>query len=220
MNMEEKPRPRGENTRDALLDAATLVFARAGFGPANLREIAEAAEVNPALIGYHFRNKEGLYLAVFERMVAQMRGLLDPALAQIDQLLAEPEPDRERCLEHLQGLLEGMLTYFASEHPAWGELFVREQQSPTQAFELLYDGVIAKGQKALVGLVLGIRKGEDLEHARLIASTLFSQLMAVRLARSPLMRLMHWEALGAPELEALKALVRRNTTLLVLGEWI
>ena len=221
--MDDKARPslRGESTRDALLEAATLVFARAGFGSANLREIAEAADVNPALIGYHFRNKEGLYLAVFERMVAQMREKLDPALAAIDQLLAEPEPPgagRERYLAPLLGFVEGMLTHFVSEHPSWGELFVREQQNPTQAFEVLYDGVIGRGQRALVGLVLKLRKEEDLERARLIAATIFSQLILVRLARTPLMRLMTWDALGDRELEALKALLRRNTTLLVLGD--
>jgi AcrR family transcriptional regulator len=221
--MDEKTKPslRGESTRDALLDAATLVFARAGFGSANLREIAEAADVNPALIGYHFRSKEGLYLAVFERMVAQMRLELDPALAAIDQLLAEPEPPGagpDRYLAPLLGFVEGMLTYFVTEHPSWGELFVREQHHPTQAFELLYEGVIGRGQRALVALVLKLRKGEDEDKARLIAVTIFSQLILVRLARTPLMRLMRWDAIRAPELEALKALLRRNTTLLVLGD--
>jgi len=219
MDVKLKPSLRGESTRDALLDAATLVFARAGFGSANLREIAQAANVNPALIGYHFRSKEGLYLAVFERMVSQMRLALDPALASLDQLLAEPEgAGREQALAFLLAFVENMLTYFVGEHPAWGELFVREQQSPTQAFELLYDGVIGRGQRALVSLVLKLRQGEDLDKARLIAATIFSQLMLVRLARTPLMRLMKWNAITGPELEALKALVRRNTTLLVLGD--
>ena len=115
MDDKSKPSVRGELTRDALLEAATLAFAREGFGPANLREIAQAAEVNQALIGYHFHGKEGLYLAVFERLVARIRQDFDPILAGIDQLLQEPEAAPERCLEALLGLVEGVLLHIEDE---------------------------------------------------------------------------------------------------------
>jgi AcrR family transcriptional regulator len=125
-----------------------VVFARAGFGSAKLREIAEAADVNPALIGYHFHTKEGLYLA---------------------------------------------------------------------AFEVLYEGLIVRGHRALAKLVQRLRQGEDTANARLLAATIFSQVLVIRISRTPLIRLMGWDGIGNQELEALKTLVRRNTTLLVLG---
>jgi hypothetical protein len=114
--------------------------------------------------------------------------------------------------------MEGMLVHMVHEHPAWGELFVREQQSPTAAFELLYDGLISRGQKALVGLVQRMRPDEDERKIRLLASTIVSQVIVLRISRTALMRLMGWNRIGGRELDAMKALIRRNTTLLVLGE--
>jgi len=220
--MEQPPRSssRGEQTRDALLDAALLVFAREGFRSANLREIARAAGVNPALIGYHFRSKEGLYLAVFERMTGQLRLAFEPLLARIEKALAAPAegPAVTRCLPPLLALVEALLLHMVHEHPAWGELIVREQFSPTAACDLLHERVIGRVHRALAGLLQGLRKGEDLERVRLLAATIASQALLIRNARTQLLRLLEWEAIGDRELDVLKALVRRNTTLLALGD--
>lgn len=224
--MEEKPRtsPRGETTRDVLLDAATLIFARAGYQAANIREIAEAAEVNPALIGYHFHGKEGLYLAVFERMIAQLRLVMDAHMAQVELALREPEADlapevrRERYLPPLLGLLEGLLVHMVHEHPAWGELIVREQFAPTAAFDLLYQGIFSRGHGALSAMVHRLRPDQDTEWVRLLAASLVAQVLIIRNSRALLKRLLAWNAIGDRELETLKALLRRNVTLLVLGD--
>jgi AcrR family transcriptional regulator len=220
METQTPPSARGEQTRDALLDAAVLVFAREGFRSANLREIAQAAGVNPALIGYHFRNKQGLYMAVFDRMTGQLRQAFEPVLARVDQILAAPAegPPVTRYLPVLLALIEAMLVHMVHEHPAWGELIVREQHSPTAAYDMLHERIISRAHQALVGLLQGLRKGEDLERVRLLAATIASQALLVRNARTPLLRLLDWEAFGDRELDIMKALVRRNTTLLALGD--
>jgi AcrR family transcriptional regulator len=199
------------------------VFAREGFGSANLREIALAAEVNPALIGYHFHGKEGLYHAVFERMVSQIQAVMNPAMVRINRALEDPvgacppEQRNERYLEPMLQMLETILTYMVHEHPSWGELFVREQQTPTAAFEILYEGIIKPGQRGFAGLVQRIRPDDDPAKVRLLAATIVSQVIVIRIARTPLMRFMQWERIGDPELAAMRELLRRNTTLLVLG---
>jgi len=148
----------------------------------------------------------------------------DRISTRIEQVLQDPVgacppgQRRERYLEPLLVLLEGMLTYMVHEHPAWAELFVREQQTPTAAFEILYEGLIKHGQRAIAGLVQRIRPDDDPAKARLLAVTIASQVMFIRIARTPLMRLMQWERIGEPELAAMRALLRRNTTLLVLGD--
>ena len=224
--MDEKSRfpTRGEATRETLLDAATLVFAREGFGPANLREIATAAEVNPALIGYHFGSKKGLYVAVFERMTGRIRKSLEPALASIDRVLAEPDlpgpstARTERYLPPLLALVEGMLTHMVQEHAAWGELILREQQSPGPAFEILNAGVIQPNHRAIAGLLRKLRPSDDIEALRLLGSSIASQVISLRHYRAPLMRVLQWDAIGERELGLLKAMIRRNTTLIVLGD--
>ena len=52
------------DTRAAVLKAARTVFARKGFEGATTREVAQAAQVNNAMIYYHFKDKVGLYRAV------------------------------------------------------------------------------------------------------------------------------------------------------------
>lgn len=54
-------------TRQRLLDVAEREFAARGFAGARLREIAEGAGVQPALIHHYFTDKQGLYRAVLDR---------------------------------------------------------------------------------------------------------------------------------------------------------
>jgi AcrR family transcriptional regulator len=53
-----------EDTRTDILAAARKVFSRRGFAGTSIREVAEAARVNKAMIYYHFRDKVDLYRAV------------------------------------------------------------------------------------------------------------------------------------------------------------
>jgi len=55
---------RGEAQRDKILVAAKHLFARQGFGSTGVRQIAEQAGVNPAMINYYFGSKQGLLDAV------------------------------------------------------------------------------------------------------------------------------------------------------------
>lgn len=54
------------DTKERILFAATSLFAKKGFEGTSMRDIAGAAQVNLASINYHFENKTGLYLNVFE----------------------------------------------------------------------------------------------------------------------------------------------------------
>ena len=52
------------DTRAQILSAARCVFARRGLDGASVREVAEAAKVNNAMIYYHFKDKIELFRAV------------------------------------------------------------------------------------------------------------------------------------------------------------
>lgn len=47
-------------TKVQIVRAAVGLFSIRGFGTTSMREIAEAAKVNSALISYHFKNKQGI----------------------------------------------------------------------------------------------------------------------------------------------------------------
>lgn len=53
-----------EDTRQAILQAASRVFADKGYARATTRALAEAAEVNEVTLFRHFGSKEGLFAAV------------------------------------------------------------------------------------------------------------------------------------------------------------
>ena len=76
------PARRRQHTRDTLLEAAELVFARRGFHGASLEEIAETAGFTRGAIYKHFTDKEDLFLAVNDRFN-------DRTLQAFSQLLDE-----------------------------------------------------------------------------------------------------------------------------------
>lgn len=50
-----------------LLDVAEALFSEHGYAMTKVRDISAKSKVNQALINYHFKNKRGLFNAVFER---------------------------------------------------------------------------------------------------------------------------------------------------------
>jgi len=86
-NGTESPRTPGqrdaEATREALLTAASSLFAERGYDGATVDAIAVSARVNKAMINYHFAGKRGLYTAILKRDFSW-------ALAQLSELSSEP----------------------------------------------------------------------------------------------------------------------------------
>lgn len=90
-------------TRQRLLDAAEREFAARGFAGARLREIADGAGVQPALIHHYFVDKQGLYRAVLDRALA-------PTSTESLTLL-ETRRDLEGLL---QGLIDLLVRFYAA----------------------------------------------------------------------------------------------------------
>lgn len=78
------------DTRTTLLDAAAQVLRERGYAALSTREVAAAAGVPLSQIHYHFGSKQGLVLALFEYLNAQLfdrqKALFDdPSLSFADQ---------------------------------------------------------------------------------------------------------------------------------------
>lgn len=205
---------RGDATRAALIAAATGVFARAGFEAVGTREIAAAAGVHPALIGYHFGGKEGLYLAVFEHVGSAMEQRVGPALAAIEEALAgpaAPEAAARQAVALSSQLCDAVLAMLADEASSpWGSLMLREQQSPTPAFDLIYARVMQRVLGTLTLLVQAADPGRTEADTRLTVVTLMGQMMVFRAARAGVMRHLGWQRFGPAELASAQAAVRHN----------
>lgn len=214
---------RGDLTRDALIEAGILVFGRDGFHSASTRVLAETAEVNQALIGYHFRNKEGLYLAVLENIAAKIRQNIAPLAKAIDEELAnqhggEPEHlKRERAFELLFKLTDRLLAIMVSEESsAFAQIILREQQTPSSAFDVLFEGYMRHLLGMVCKLVERLRPSQTVDDARLIAVTILGQVLAFRAAHAGILRYLDWNKIGPAELAKIQARVRRNVRAQIL----
>lgn len=69
--------PSDRTARAAILEESLRLFAERGEDAVTMRQIAEAAEVSPALVVHHFGSKAGLRQAVVERVTSWMDGLID-----------------------------------------------------------------------------------------------------------------------------------------------
>ncbi|MFB6273875.1 MAG: TetR/AcrR family transcriptional regulator [Salinibacter sp.] len=81
------PSPRNE-TESQILDAARTVFVQEGTRDATLKEIAEEADVNQALLHYYFRDKKTLADTVFEEVASEFFPKLE-AILNADQSVEE-----------------------------------------------------------------------------------------------------------------------------------
>lgn len=75
---------KGDGAKERILVAASMLFASQDYESCSIRDIAQAAEVNSALIYYYFGSKEGLLRALVEEAISMLASLLD-------SLMLEPE---------------------------------------------------------------------------------------------------------------------------------
>lgn len=67
-------------TRDKIIEAADRLFGEMGFDATSTNMIAESSNTNKALIHYHFRSKEGLFLEVLDRYFENLSSKLEGAI--------------------------------------------------------------------------------------------------------------------------------------------
>jgi AcrR family transcriptional regulator len=77
--------PIDEGTEIKLLDTAIELFAERGFDQVTVRDIAEKAQTNHALIGYYFRSKEQLIKQVIRSVLSPLNKKRLEALAAFQQ---------------------------------------------------------------------------------------------------------------------------------------
>jgi AcrR family transcriptional regulator len=128
----------GSGSREAILDAATRVFARAGYRGATVEAILKEAAYSKGAFYWHFRSKDDLVSTlVGERVERPIRELIErlrsaPAdanmSAEANRSFAELV-DRERAAILLEHEYEGL----AARDPALRRRYVRQRRALRQA---------------------------------------------------------------------------------------
>ena len=226
--MAKPSKSRGDVTRQALIISAIEIFGRDGFHAASTREIARQAEANQAAIGYHFGGKDALYHAAIKYIAARIGERIGPITQLIREKLdtettknIDSNQTQETDIALLMQLMNGMLRMLAGqESSSWAKLILREQQSPTAAFDVFYEGLMGQALKILTLLVSRIRHIDSQSaEARLLAITVFGQVIVFRASREAVLRYMGWKDFREGEIEIIQAQIQRNIiAMLTYGE--
>jgi TetR/AcrR family transcriptional regulator len=101
----------GERVKALLLDAARRHFLQREFKAVSVREIAESAGVNGAMVNYYFGSKQGLYMAMVDALLDSLQGSL-----------AELGGDEELSVTEFSRVYTQVLL----ENPWWPNFLLRE----------------------------------------------------------------------------------------------
>jgi TetR/AcrR family transcriptional regulator len=159
-------KPRRERERQQrradILRAAEVVFGEYGFHAASIEQIATAAEFATGTVYLYFRDKEALYIELFEEKVRELSDLIHERTTNV----ADP-------IRALQQLVTARMDFF-ERNRSFFRLYAREGLDPHEIRTKSWAGVLrlyAKYLKHLAGLIrLGqqrrlFRKGDPHQFA-------------------------------------------------------
>ena len=154
--MSEPGGRRGEQTREAILTAAEIVFAKHGFDGARIDTIAEVSGYNKTLIFRYFGDKLGLYAAVLrriDRQAAEVQAQLLGSLLADETLIS----DAHRFRAFLKTALGAFFDYMV-EHPRLMRMVIWEHAEGWQTYAKIASLFEIEGLEQLEALFKGAQK--------------------------------------------------------------
>ena len=149
-------------SREAILDAAEVLFAHQGYEGTSLLQVGAQAGVSRGTPGYFFGSKEALYQAVLERCFRRVR---DAIRSGRDRALASQEPP--------EVVLAGAVAEyfdFIMENPNFVRLMEREALSGAEQLNRLPSANIAAEAVSAISDELGLDTTQGVEAAHLVLS--------------------------------------------------
>ena len=109
--------------KDKLLDAAQALLAIKPYKEVTIRDLADHAGLNSAMVRYYFNNKEGLFLALLDQMSKQH-------FVDMKQIASQQEPIKKfiqfmlKMLTQNNSLARLIHDEFANDNSKLGEAFI------------------------------------------------------------------------------------------------
>jgi AcrR family transcriptional regulator len=197
---------------DRLLDTAIDLFGRKGIEGASTRDIATAAGTTMSSITYHYGSKQGLYLAAARRIADQMGERMAPALA-VSQAQSRADEGSDAAVTAILTIIDRFVEMMVHPKSAvWARFIVREQMDPTEAFDILYGGVMGRLLDHFSALIVHIGGGRcDAAEARLKTLAIVGQALVFRVARATLLRATGWTDIDTGGADTIRRIVRDHT---------
>ncbi|MFC0473237.1 forespore capture DNA-binding protein RefZ [Halalkalibacter kiskunsagensis] len=139
-----------ETKKEKIIDAAVRLFQTQGYDGTSVRDIASKANVNVALVSYHFGGKKGLYE---ELMTQFLEGYLKVIKGEVDKTFGS-------CRDQLLSLIHSLLEYQSTNHFV-ARMVHREMTMDSVLVRELMSTYLRKEKHDLEGLIrTGMRRGE------------------------------------------------------------
>jgi TetR/AcrR family transcriptional regulator len=168
-----RPRLNKEIARQELLISATHLFSTKGFEETSLREIAADANVNMALIKYHFGSKMDLWKAVILKLSGEVLEINDFDLGAVKD---------SADMRHLLGELFDKLVEMTFEHREFSLFVMNESIQKGERFDHLFELLIKPFHEQsypfiVKGIEMGVLADQDPEEliVMLLSSVSYQQ---------------------------------------------
>ena len=208
--MHASPSDSSQDTRRRLLEAALVIFADKGFNGTGIRDIAERARANSAMVQYHFGGKEGIYLEALRFAFEQGPKWIHllPPPPSLDEADARPKAFacfRTYIRTFLRDFMEchGTGKYLPAEvdraaHILWN----REMQFPRPNTEAFILQSIKPFSDYLHACICALRPDLDKEEAFRMDMSIHAQMIWMH-NHAELTRLIRGKAYGLEDLDSL-----------------
>ncbi|MEH6546503.1 MAG: CerR family C-terminal domain-containing protein [Sneathiella sp.] len=206
-----------------MIETAGPLFADQPFDAVSTRQIAKAAGVNLSAISYYFENKEGLYRAIFEKIIEDLKPIRVGFGLYLSTNMQAAGDDRQALasivIKFVNDLLDSVMS---PENPRWRmRLIIREMQAPTECFDLVLEGHI-NVMHDLLGMLVAKISGEPESNPSVKLTTHSILIMCLQYAlNEPLVTArMGWKKMGTSEIDIIKSSVTKLVLrTLDLGEY-
>lgn len=207
-------------SRERLLEAAVDVFGKHGFEAATTRMIANEAGVNIAAIPYYFNGKEGLYQAAVTHIVEKIEAKGGTTLQKMAELASKKRLSRKAAMEAMETLLGAVVNFMVGspEAPRVARMILREQLDPSSAYDIIYSRVMSRIINSIATFLTVIVGDIPIRTAQLRAMAIMGQVMAFRVARETMVRMVGIEGYSQDETEEIRGIVLEHTRKAVIGD--
>ena len=200
-----------QDTRAALIRAATIQFGEHGFAGTSIRSIAAEAKVNLALISYHFGGKDGLYEACALNIADTLRQVVGTGLTAAAEQGKPIGPDE--ALAVLENAIRSLVGFIVanSQSRHFVMFVVRELSHPGRNLEIIFSQVFEPVHRAACRLYASAAGGDAEDPSvKLAVFSVVGQVIYFRLAMPIVQRRMGWAETSSGEAGEIEAQIVTN----------
>ena len=209
---------KGEQARKLLIAAGLEQFGEYGMN-ATTRDIAARAGQNIAAITYYFGSKEALYLACAQSIADFIGEHFRPHAEAAEHLFNAPQPDKPAIRELILSACHNMILLLTQDDTLSLSKFIsREQLSPTAAYHLVHDQMIAPLHTHLTRLIAAwTGRGADDTETILHTHALLGEVLAFRLGRETILLRTGWTAFDEQKTAMIFQVITTHIDLILQG---